>query len=119
MFNGKISTQLSSGASSGIGYGTALRFAKEGATLTLTGRNSEALAKLVTECTKTGLAQDKILTVQGDIVDEKVREKIINETVNKFGRIDILVNNAGEFESESFSLFLTCSAEIEVLTKLK
>ncbi|OQR72073.1 3-oxoacyl-[acyl-carrier-protein] reductase FabG-like [Tropilaelaps mercedesae] len=92
-FAGKVA--VITGASSGIGYGTAVRFAKEGATLALTGRNAEALVKLVTECTEAGLPQEKIHTIQGDISEEGTREKIIRETVGKFGRIDILVNNAG------------------------
>ncbi|TKR73133.1 hypothetical protein L596_020479 [Steinernema carpocapsae] len=37
----------------------------------------------------------KILVVQGDLLDKNTCEKLISDTVAKFGQIDVLVNNAG------------------------
>ena len=84
------------GASSGIGFGAALRFAREGARLAITGRNQDALQKLISECKKNGSRDDSILPIVGDIGDDKFRESLIAATVEKFQRIDVLVNNAGE-----------------------
>lgn len=36
-----------------------------------------------------------MLVVAGDITDETVRKRLVDETVAKFGRIDFLINNAG------------------------
>jgi NAD(P)-dependent dehydrogenase (short-subunit alcohol dehydrogenase family) len=44
-----------------------------------------------------------ILAVAGDIADPEVAERLIGETVKRFGRIDTLVNNAGIFIANSFT----------------
>ncbi|XP_076817716.1 putative oxidoreductase SERP2049 [Clavelina lepadiformis] len=81
------------GASSGIGAATAKELSKQGALLSLTGRNEERLAQVADECKKLG-AKD-VLHVVGDLLKQEDMEKIIKETVDKFGEIHVLVNNAG------------------------
>lgn len=44
------------------------------------------------ECLKAGAKNDDILELVGDITKEDVQDKLINETVKKFGKLDILVN---------------------------
>jgi len=83
------------GASSGIGRGTALKLAGEGCTVTITGRNNDNLVQLTENLKKLGLTADQILSICGDICDSTFRERVVNETVAKFGKLDILVNNAG------------------------
>ncbi|CAH1266491.1 DHRS2 [Branchiostoma lanceolatum] len=83
------------GASSGIGKGTAVEFAQLGAHLALTGRNHENLQSTAKACVEAGTLQDKIVLVTGDICDEQVRKNLVEQTVQRFGRIDVLVNNAG------------------------
>ncbi|KAI8513797.1 hypothetical protein Bbelb_081210 [Branchiostoma belcheri] len=85
---------LGVGASSGIGKGTAVEFAQLGAYLALTGRNQENLQTTAKACVEAGTPQDKILLVTGDICDEQVQKNLVEQTVQKFGRIDV-VNNAG------------------------
>jgi len=92
-FAGKVA--LVTGASSGIGYGTAVHFAREGCSLSVTGRNKDALKRLVDECRQQGLQDGQVLTIVGDVGKAEDRERIIDETVRKFGRLDVLVNNAG------------------------
>jgi NAD(P)-dependent dehydrogenase (short-subunit alcohol dehydrogenase family) len=46
-----------------------------------------------------------LLTVEGDIGDPRVAERVIREGVERFGRIDTLVNNAGIFMSKPFTAF--------------
>ncbi|KAI8513489.1 hypothetical protein Bbelb_101280 [Branchiostoma belcheri] len=82
---GKVA--IITGASSGIGKGAAVEFAQLGAHLALTGRNQETCRP----------QQRPILLVTGDICDEEVRKNLVDQTVQKFGRIDVLVNNAGSF----------------------
>lgn len=80
------------GASSGIGNATALRFAEEGAKVVVVARRAERLEKLVE---KSKDLNGEIYPVPGDVsVDEDIK-MVVEETLNKYGRIDVLVNNAG------------------------
>lgn len=77
------------GASSGIGAGAAEHLSKLGAKLVLTGRNEENLKKTVEKC------EGEVLALVSDVNSQSDREKVVTETINKFGQIDVLVNNAG------------------------
>uniref|UniRef100_UPI003AABF5C9 3-oxoacyl-[acyl-carrier-protein] reductase FabG-like n=1 Tax=Centroberyx gerrardi TaxID=166262 RepID=UPI003AABF5C9 len=88
---GKVT--LITGASSGIGAGTSIMFAKLGALLALNGRDVENLAKVAKECTDCGAAEP--LLVPGDLTDEETVKKTVEQTIAHFGRLDVLVNNAG------------------------
>ncbi|CAH1248678.1 DHRS2 [Branchiostoma lanceolatum] len=91
----KEKVAIITGASSGIGRGTAVEFAQLGAHLALTGRNQENLQATAKVCVEAGTLQDKILLVTGDICDEQLQKNLVEQTVQKFGRVDVLVNNAG------------------------
>lgn len=95
MTNWKQKVIVITGASSGIGEGTALHFAKFGAKLFITGRNGDNLQKTKDQCVQLGLPNDNIGTVVGDITDKAVQSKILSNAIEKFGKIDVLVNNAG------------------------
>ena len=92
-FEGKVA--IVTGSSSGIGQAVLLGFAKEGASVVIHGVNQQRLHDTEALLKSNGIPESRFLTVQGEVQDEKVQEKIINDTVAKFGRIDILVNNAG------------------------
>ncbi|GFR01899.1 3-oxoacyl-[acyl-carrier-protein] reductase FabG [Trichonephila clavata] len=85
---------LITGASSGIGAGTAELFASLGCKLCLTGRNSQNLDKVIENCKKPVSRLD-IFKVLGDISKEEDVKIILESTINHFGKLDILVNNAG------------------------
>ncbi|XP_067670239.1 uncharacterized oxidoreductase MexAM1_META1p0182-like [Haliotis asinina] len=89
--SGKVA--IITGSSSGIGAGIAVAFAKEGAKLSLTGRNQKNLEEVVKECKKAG-CQDVLINL-GDIAKDAFRKTLVEATMKKFGKIDILVNNAG------------------------
>lgn len=80
------------GASSGIGREAALLFAKEGASVIATARRAERLQELV-QASKD--FEGTIMPLAGDVSKEEDLDKIIDVTMENFGRIDVLVNNAG------------------------
>lgn len=83
---------LITGASSGIGQATALRFAKAGINLALVGRSPEKLEQVAQEAQQAGV---KAAVYPLDLAKlESVRDGI-SSIVAKEGFIDILVNNAG------------------------
>lgn len=80
------------GATSGIGRATALRFAMEGANIAAVGRKKEALSEVCDAIKKNKV---NALPVNADVTIESDARRVIAETVSKFGRIDVLVNAAG------------------------
>jgi short-subunit dehydrogenase len=83
---------LITGASSGIGAGTARRLAKEGARVVLAARRKDILDTLAAEISSQG---GQALAIQVDVTNHDDIQAMVNETLAKFGRIDVLVNNAG------------------------
>ncbi|XP_026314574.1 uncharacterized protein LOC113226230 [Hyposmocoma kahamanoa] len=77
------------GASSGIGAATAILFAEQGASVVIIGRNESKLNAVAGKLPKNA----QPLIMKADVTTDA--KKIIDETVNKFGKIDVLVNNAG------------------------
>ncbi|XP_004537324.1 uncharacterized protein LOC101450635 [Ceratitis capitata] len=95
-FAGKV--VLITGASSGIGAATAIKFAKSGALLALNGRNLENLQAVAKDCSSVG---EKPHLVPGDISKEVDVECVWQKTLQKYNRLDVLVNNAGIIETGS------------------
>jgi len=88
--NGKV--VIITGSSSGIGKACALRFAKAGASVVISARSEANLRVVEQELVAQGAS---VLAVVGDVSHEQDCVRLINETMNRFGRIDILINNAG------------------------
>lgn len=80
------------GASSGLGQGLALAFARRGSRVVLVSRRPERLEVVQREIEPYASA---VLTVQADITDSQQRQHIIDAAMQTFGRIDVLVNGAG------------------------
>lgn len=89
------------GASSGIGRATALRFAKKGAALVLAARREQALDDVVAECERMGV---RALAVPTDVTDPAAVQALADAAVTHFGRIDVWVNDAAV---SVFSPFVT------------
>ncbi|XP_054167705.1 uncharacterized oxidoreductase MexAM1_META1p0182-like [Oppia nitens] len=83
------------GSSSGIGAGIAQLFAKSGANVVVTGRNADRVAKVAKQCTDMSPKQLTALEVVGDLTKQQDCDRLIQTTVQTFGKLDILVNNAG------------------------
>jgi len=77
------------GASSGVGYGTALRFAKEGANVIASARRFELLEKLKKEAKEKGFCGE-IVPCKCDIMEEKDLDAMVKMAIDKYDRIDIL-----------------------------
>jgi len=80
------------GAASGIGRALAFESAKRGAKLAIADMNSEQLAGSSERLAKEGA---EVLPVVTNVTNESDCRNLIEQTVNKFGRIDMLINNAG------------------------
>lgn len=92
MGNGKVI--LVTGAARGIGKSIILNFAEEGYDVSLNYRTKTTeLDELKNEIESK--YNVKCALVQGDVAKFEDAEKIVNETVEKLGKIDVLVNNAG------------------------
>ena len=88
---GKVA--IVTGSTRGIGKGIALRFAREGAKVVINGCSDiKKCAAVVSEIKKAG---GEAISVLADVSDSKDVQKLIQETIKKFGRLDIIVNNAG------------------------
>ncbi|KAL2612418.1 hypothetical protein R1flu_024110 [Riccia fluitans] len=84
---------LITGASSGIGEHLAYKYAKRGARLVLSARREEKL-NAVAELARTKGAADTFV-VTTDVTSEDDCKSLIEQTINRFGRLDHLVLNAG------------------------
>jgi 3-oxoacyl-[acyl-carrier protein] reductase len=85
-------TVLITGASSGIGWATALAFAAKGANVVLTARREERLIELRDIIRKSG---GTAVFIAGDATEDATAEECVALAESEFGRLDILINNAG------------------------
>ena len=80
------------GASSGIGYATALSLAKEGAKLVVGARRTDRLESLVKAIEENN---GEILAQKLDVTKKSDCDDLVNTAIKKWGKVDVLVNNAG------------------------
>jgi dehydrogenase/reductase SDR family protein 7B len=80
------------GASSGIGKALAFECGKRGGKIILCARNEQNLNKAGEELKKENV---EFILVKADVSQESDCRKLIEKTIEKYGRIDILINNAG------------------------
>jgi short-subunit dehydrogenase len=85
----KGKTAIITGASSGIGAALALEFSQRGACLTLAARRLERLKEIAQKC------PGEVLPIAADLTRDSDRKRIVQQTLDRWGRVDVLVNNAG------------------------
>lgn len=88
-----MKTAFVTGTTSGFGHAFALRLAKLGYNLIITGRRKERLEDLAEEIRK--VFGVEVLPLNFDVRDNEDCKTAINSLPEKFQKIDLLVNNAG------------------------
>jgi NAD(P)-dependent dehydrogenase (short-subunit alcohol dehydrogenase family) len=83
---------LITGALTGIGRATALAFAREGASLVVSGRRDDAGHALAAVLRALGVHAEYL---RADVRQEAEVRSLVEQTVERFGRIDVAINNAG------------------------
>jgi dehydrogenase/reductase SDR family member 7B len=94
------------GASSGIGKALAFSFGQEGAKIVITGRKEAPLMEVSQELTKAGIDN---LAFVSDVSIEADNIKMVEKTIEKYGKIDVLINNAG---ISMRSMFADCNLNV-------
>lgn len=90
---------LVTGSGKGIGKGIAVRLGKEGMKVVINARNVEEVERVSSELSALGV---DTLPVPGDISKTEDIQRLIDQTVEKFGRIDLVVNNAARLHRVMF-----------------
>lgn len=98
------------GASSGIGLGTAVKLAEQGMAVLGAGRDEARLAELVTAVGD----PERVATVAVDLTADDGPATVVEAALSRWGRIDFLINNAGvgspkplhETDDETLDYFL-------------
>ena len=101
--NNKVA--LITGGTSGIGEATALLFAKEGASVAVTGRNETRGHAVTARILESG---GKAIFIRTDVRKAAECDRAVKETIASLGRLDILFNNAGVYYPQTT---LECSEE--------
>jgi len=90
---------LVTGASRGIGKALALRLAREGAVVAIASKSEQSTERLPGSIHETAegirALGGRALAIPADVRDEEAVRRMIDRTIEEFGRLDILVNNAG------------------------
>jgi NAD(P)-dependent dehydrogenase (short-subunit alcohol dehydrogenase family) len=85
---------LVTGASSGIGAEIARAMGRAGASVALAGRDEDRLSAVTEHVKATGADAH---AVRVDITEPDAPQRVLDETLGRFGRLDVLVNAAGIF----------------------
>ncbi len=97
MLDGKVA--LVTGAGRGFGAGIAQGFAREGAGVCLIDLDTPELAQTTADIAAEGGA---VMTCPADVSDFAAMERVVQQTVERWGRIDIVVSNAAIMPLISF-----------------
>src|SRR5688572_23305073 len=89
-------TVMVTGATSGIGRATAIRFAQGGASVAAVGRNLTALTELEATLREMG---SEFHFIQADLANESEAETAVAKAIKHFGGLDVLVNAAGHIST--------------------
>jgi NAD(P)-dependent dehydrogenase (short-subunit alcohol dehydrogenase family) len=85
-------TSVITGSTRGLGRAFAIALAEAGSNVVIVGRDAEAAAAVREELADLGVG---VLTVLADVTRRDDIERLLSESIERFGRVDVLVNNAG------------------------
>jgi NADP-dependent 3-hydroxy acid dehydrogenase YdfG len=80
------------GASSGLGEATAKLLSAQGATVAVGARRADRLKALANEISDNG---GKALAIATDVTNRDQVKALVEQAVERFGRVDVMINNAG------------------------
>ena len=98
LFKDKVA--IITGSNRGIGKATAINMSKQGASIMLNGRNMEKLNQVENQIKDLG---GKVASYCCDISIPEEAKKLLDYTIETFGKLDILINNAGVSMRGNFS----------------
>ena len=88
------------GGSDGIGKAAALSMSKEGANVVIVARGREMLDQAAEEIR--AATEGAVVPISADVTGSDTAERVVQTTLDRFGRLDILVNNAGTSMAKGF-----------------
>jgi len=83
------------GSSQGLGLACAAALADEGCRVTICARRGGPLEQAAAELRRRGGGEDRIGAVTADVATVEGIERVVRQTVERFGGLDILINNVG------------------------
>ena len=89
-------TAIVTGSRRGLGKAYATALAKEGANVVVSDVFTEGLVETAKEIEAAG---GKALAMKADVTSEADTQRLVDETVKRFGKVDVLVNNAAYFSA--------------------
>jgi len=104
-----IERVIVTGASSGIGFDAARRFAELGCRVILNGRDAQKLDRARASLER----PDRVIAVAGAIGDPETGKRLARAAEEHMGGVDVLVNNAGIFRARPF--LETTDADLDAL----
>ncbi|MFB6350755.1 MAG: SDR family oxidoreductase [Bradymonadaceae bacterium] len=98
-------TAIITGSTRGIGRELALELADQGCNITVTGKTTEPKedmkGTIYTVAEKVEDRGQEALPLKLDVRDEDNAKQVVDETVEKWGKVDLLINNAGAIQMTS------------------
>lgn len=113
-FSGKVT--IVTGASSGIGAAIAARFAQAGSRVVLVARRRERLRALAATIEAQG---GEALAQPADVSRYANIEAVVNEAVDRWGRVDVMVNNAGNAVARSLAATSVEEIDLQIDVNLR
>jgi 3-oxoacyl-[acyl-carrier protein] reductase len=91
---GKVA--IVTGSSKGLGLASARALVEEGARVTICARGGSALKAAAGALAEVAGRPDAVLAVEADVSTQAGCQAVMDQTLDRFGRLDILVNNVGK-----------------------
>jgi 3-oxoacyl-[acyl-carrier protein] reductase len=91
----KDKVAIVTGSSRGLGLASAKALAAEGCRVTLCGRTEATLHGAAREVASIAGGDDRVLALRADLTQAEGVQRVIDDTVQRFGDLDVLVNNIG------------------------
>jgi 3-oxoacyl-[acyl-carrier protein] reductase len=112
--NGKVAMVTGAGSQVGFGKGIALALAKAGCDVIVNDIDKDGAEKTAAEIKSSGR---KSIAIKADVTKSAEVQNMVEQAIEKFGKIDILVNNAGRTTAPR-PFVLTPEKDLELVINL-